>query len=268
MDEAGVVIPAVEEPIVFGSGGEQIVGMVHRVPGHAPAPVVVMLHGFTGSKHETRRLFVQAARRLAGEGIATLRFDFRGCGDSSGDFHEMTVNRMIEDTVAAMSWLRTQPDLDVTRTGLLGMSLGGLVASLAARALPDLRGVLLWSPVTNPRRLIAQRTTPDNERQMGQAGVADLGGWAVGRAFVMEMMTVDPVAALRETAIPVRVLHGDADQTVPFEDSVAAVRALQWGGREVALHGLAGAGHGFESLAFIGELLDQTVVWWRERFIS
>lgn len=237
--------------------------MLHRPPGGAPAPVVVLLHGFTGSKHETRRLFVQAARRLAGEGIASIRFDFRGCGDSSGEFHEMTITRMLEDVANVRAWIATRGDLDSTRTGLLGMSLGGLVAALAAAQMPRPAGVLLWSPVTNPRRLIAQRTTPDSERQIGQGGVADLAGWAVGRAFVQEMLHADPVGALCGTGLPVRILHGDADQTVPFEDSVAAVAALESAGCDIHLHRIAGAGHGFESLPWIAELLDRTVAWGR-----
>lgn len=247
-----------EHPVVFESAGQQVVGVFHRPAGVMPFPGVVMLHGFTGSKHEIRRLFVQQARALARFGIASLRFDFRGCGDSAGEFHEMTVTGMQSDAHAAWRWLAGQEGVDAERLGILGMSLGGMIAALAMAAGLPARVAVLWAPVTNPRRLVVNRSSPDTQRQMMASGVADMNGWAVGRGFVQEMMLADPLAALSRVPVPLHVLHGDQDPTVPHDDSLAAVTALHAAGRDIRLTTLSGADHGFSSLALIEQLLAET----------
>ncbi len=76
----------------FASAGETVAAVLH-VPESTPAPGVIMCHGFTGHKAETHRLFVHTARDFAAHGLAVLRFDFRGSGDSAGDFRDMTITR-------------------------------------------------------------------------------------------------------------------------------------------------------------------------------
>lgn len=254
-----------ENPVTLTSAGQQVVGMFHQPMADGPVPAVLMLHGFTGSKHEIRRLFVQQARALARKGIATLRIDFRGCGDSAGEFHEMTVSGMCADARAAWDWLSRQPGIDPARMGLHGMSLGGMIATLTCGAGLPARALVLWAPVTNPRRLVASRTSPDSQRQLSTEGIADLNGWAVGRAFVMEMMGADPRAALLRVAAPMLFLHGDQDPTVPYEDTVAAMDELGRAGREARLSTLAGADHGFSSLPWIDRLLTESTGWFVDR---
>jgi len=251
-----------EIPVIIDSGGQQIVGMYH-LPDAGKSPCVVMLHGFRGNKQETHRMFVQQARELARSGVAALRFDFRGCGDSAGEFHEMTVSSMCADAKAVLAWVmdRAETEIDPDRVAILGMSLGGMIASLLSHACPVFRAGVLWCPVTNPRRVLANRTTPDMQQQMDGSGVTDLSGWAVGKTFVAEMMTADPAAALRHAKFPLLVVHGTADETVPFEDSVATVESLRKAGCDARLHAIEGADHGHNSLPWTGELIRTTTGW-------
>ena len=254
-----------ETPVTFQSDGRQIVGIFHLPERAAPCPAVLMLHGFTASKHETRRSFVQTARALARDGIATLRFDFRGCGDSDGEFHEMNISTMRADAEAALAWLSARNEIDPQRIGILGMSLGGLIASLFLHKHAALKTTVLWSPVTNPKRMIADRTTAATAQQISERGIADFNGWPVGLRFVQEMMAADPVAALHKAKIPLLVLHGDADATVPVSDSVTAVESLKSAGSEIVLQKIAGADHGFGSLKWLEILICETTVWFRSR---
>lgn len=124
-----------EEFAQFSVGGQRVYGMLHRPTGEAPAhgwPSVILLHGFTGSRTSDHRLFPLLSRYLAARGVASLRFDFRGSGESHGDFSEMTVTREVEDTLAAFDYVRRQPGLDPQRVMLLGFSMGGLVAAQSA----------------------------------------------------------------------------------------------------------------------------------------
>jgi len=72
-----------EKSIVFRSGRHKLAGVMH-IPEirRKSYPAVVMFHGFTGNKCESHFIFTKTARRLVLRGIAVLRFDFMGSGDS------------------------------------------------------------------------------------------------------------------------------------------------------------------------------------------
>ena len=111
-----------EKPVVFENEGQQIVGMLHAPDGaEGLSPAVVMFHGFTGTKVEPHRLFVKTARRLAEEGFYVLRFDFRGSGDSEGEFREMTLEGEISDAKASLDFILSQPGVDRGRIGVIGL---------------------------------------------------------------------------------------------------------------------------------------------------
>jgi uncharacterized protein len=109
------------------SGGKRMAGVLHLPAGRGRAPAVLMLHGFTGHKVETHRLFVRTARQLAASGLIVLRFDFRGSGDSEGEFEEMTIRGEVEDALNALAFLREQRRVDTARVriGLLDWMFDG-----------------------------------------------------------------------------------------------------------------------------------------------
>jgi alpha/beta superfamily hydrolase len=96
------------------------------------APAIAMFHGFTGHKSETHRLFVRIARALCSAGFVVLRFDFRGSGDSDGDFEEMTVAGEVSDAEQAITFLSELPGVDEKTVGVIGLSMGGRVAAVLA----------------------------------------------------------------------------------------------------------------------------------------
>src|ERR1035441_774266 len=114
-----------EKQISFSVRGQKLYGMLHLPKGKGPAPALSMFHGFTGNRFEPHQLFVKTARRLAKDGIAVLRFDFRGSGESEGDFKDITVPGEIEDGRESLNFLSAQPEVDPNRLGILGLSMGG-----------------------------------------------------------------------------------------------------------------------------------------------
>ena len=94
-----------ESPVVFENKGQQIVGMLHLPEGRGRFPTALLLHGFTGTKVEAHRMFVKLSRALADHGIASLRFDYRGSGDSAGEFEDMTIRSEVADSLEAIKVL-------------------------------------------------------------------------------------------------------------------------------------------------------------------
>ena len=251
-----------ETPVTFRVAGQQVVGMLHRPPrGRGPRPAVLMLHGFTGSKHEAHRLFVLTARALAAAGVIVLRFDFRGSGDSAGDFRDMTLATELADARAGWRFLRRQPGVDRARLGLLGMSMGGLLAAHLMGLERSVRAAVLWCPVGDPRRLLAARLTQQAAAQMKSDGVIDWGGWPVGRAFVEDLRGRNPFRELARSRAPVLILHGDADETVPVDESLPYVSARGAAGATVEREIIPGVGHTFGTLDGIAHVVARSAAW-------
>lgn len=234
----------------FSVGGQRMYGMLHVPDGPAPAqgwPSVVMVHGFTGNKVEGHRNFVLLARRLAAAGVAALRFDCRGSGESQGDFAEMTVGREVEDVEAACDYLRGQPNIDPERLMLLGFSMGALVSCLALGRVRPHR-LALWSPALPElwlRHLRGGFLPPV---------VTDMNGWPLGRDFLQEVVRTRPLEAAARWGGVAHVFHGDADQTCPPAWGVAYAQALGCDATAIP-----GAGHTYDSLEQVEMLHVATV---------
>jgi pimeloyl-ACP methyl ester carboxylesterase len=226
--------------------GEAIFGVLH-LPSGGPVPGVVMCHGFTGHKAETHRLFVNAARDFAGHGLAVLRFDFRGSGDSGGEFREMTISREIADAKAALDYLCSRSEVDASRVGVLGLSMGGCVAACLAGRDARVKALVLWAALAHPGRITA-RLLPD----FGDKESFDMNGWEIGRAFVEDGRSVDPLEEIRRYAGPALIVHGSQDETVPPSDADEYREAL---GARSKLHLVEGAGHVFSSVAWKAEAI-------------
>jgi len=120
-------------------------------------PAVILFHGFTGTKLEPHRLFLKISRALEKQGIASFRFDFLGSGESDGDFEEMTVSKEIEEAHAIVDFVKRDGRIDPSRIYLLGLSMGGLVASVVAGERPnDVAKLILMAPAGNMYELITE----------------------------------------------------------------------------------------------------------------
>jgi len=233
-----------EVQVSFTSQDQMIAGMLH-LPDQPKAPGIIMCHGFTGHKSEAHRLFVSAARDFCDYGIAVLRFDFRGSGDSAGEFRDMTISGEIADAGAALSYLISRPEVAGDRVGVLGLSLGGCVAACLAGRDKRVRALVLWAATAHPER-IGEWLAPD----IGSANVLDFSGWGLGRGFIEDAPNVRPLADAARYTGPALVVHGEKDQAVPVADARDYEEAL---GGAKTVHVIAEADHVFSSLQWTAD---------------
>ena len=250
-----------ETPVTFRSAGQQIVGMLNRPRGRGPRPAVIMLHGFTGNSIEAHRLFVEAARQLSGQGYVVLRYDARGAGNSAGSFADLSITSQIADARVALRWLRRQPGVDSRRIALLGLSMGGMVASHVLTKERRVRAAVLWNPLAHPRALRDARMNDDLQDQLKRRGVADWGGWPVSKTLHRELGTFDPIQALPLVTCPVCLIQAAEDQTTPILGAAALQQAMDLAGRPLDFHVIPGADHTFNRFDWTATVLDLTSVW-------
>jgi uncharacterized protein len=136
-------------PIVFENEGQKLFGIFHRPEVSHRVPGVLVCHGLAGHKTGRYRLYVSLAAKLVQQGIAVFRFDFRGAGDSEGEFVDTTVDGQISDALKAFHILEAFPSIDTTRMGLFGRSFGGAVGVMAAQRFNKIKSIALWAPMFN-----------------------------------------------------------------------------------------------------------------------
>ena len=100
-------------------------GIVTLPETNEPVPFVLNLHGFAGSASGYKYLHTHMARMLADHGVGCARFDFYGCGESDGEFSDMTFDGLHSDAADLYAWVRAQPYVDSRRVFLSGQSMGG-----------------------------------------------------------------------------------------------------------------------------------------------
>lgn len=253
-----------EKQISFTVRGQKLYGMLHLPEGKGPFPALSLFHGFTGQRMEPHQLFVKTARALARTGIAALRFDFRGSGESEGDFKDVTVSGEIEDGRESLRFLGAQREVDPNRLGVLGLSMGGFVASSLAVEDPRVKAMVLWAAGAQAYRMFPRyvHLTGPNREQWVRQGRWDFGGNVLGSGFLEDLEKREsPLSRLSAFAGKALVLHGDADASVPVSEAEAYRKAL---GRKAKVHILKNADHTFNRTGWEKTVIDTTLAWVRK----
>jgi pimeloyl-ACP methyl ester carboxylesterase len=230
----------------------------HRLAGRPPG--IVFLGGFRSDMTGTKALFLEEYCRRGGR--AFVRFDYFGHGASSGEFAGGTIGRWTEDAIAIIDSRSDGPQI------LVGSSMGGWIMLLAALArpgriaalvgiagAPDFTEELLW-----PRLSPAQREAIMARGRIVLPSDYDPAGYLYTRALVEEgrahLLLHRPIPL----DLPVRLIHGLADRSVPSELSLRLAARLQ--SPDVAVTLVKGGDHRLSTpadLARLAQTLDALI---------
>ena len=183
-------------------------------------PMVVFCHGFGGRKDGA--LFELIADTLQAHGIASVRFDFNGHGESEGEFKDMTVPNEIEDAKKVMEYVR---DLRyVSDLAIVGHSQGGVVAAMTAGQLseelgePAFKAVALMAPAAVLREDAIRGNTMGKMYDPFDPGeyVELYGGMKLGGNYIRTAFSLPIYETAAKYQGPALVIHGNADRVVPY----------------------------------------------------
>lgn len=240
--------------------GRLLRGMLHKtLATRRGAPTVIFFHGFTGDRMESHWIFIKCARALAREGIASLRFDFCGSGESEGTFLEATLQSEIADARAAVGFIQRQKGIDPARLGLCGLSLGGCVAacvSPAARA----KALVIWSAVAHPA-ILQELSEKLGKPSPGNADDFEYDAREISARFLKDAAKVDPLSAIRRFVNPTLIIHPGKDETVPQSHAADFLQASGAATKEKVI--IPGADHTFTSIAWESAVIGLSVEWFR-----
>lgn len=218
-------------------------------PDAALRQAVVLIHG-GGVTREEGGFFTRLATGLAGAGVASLRFDLRGHGESDGRQEEMTLSAHLNDIRVALAHVREATG--ASYLSLVGASFGGgLCVYYAAKRPDELTRLVLLNPQLNYKdRYIDQKPHWTDDyldenaaRQLSEQGcISHSSSVKHGRALLNEAFWIRPVEVLDEIRAPTLIVHGTKDTFVSIEASRAAVGQLR---AEHKLVAIESAQHGF-----------------------
>jgi|GEM_PF-7052845 len=135
------------------SEGALLKGLLFVPEGAIEAPAVIVLHGFANTKeshcnleYTTNYVFLgnryDTAQQLCSQGFVVLLYDQRGHGETDG---EIDLELMVKDVSRAVTFLQQRPEVDENRIGLMGSSLGGMIACIASGMDEKIKATALWS---------------------------------------------------------------------------------------------------------------------------
>lgn len=216
---AGLLNARTERVMVQGDHGRLVAEL--QTPDVMPkkCPIVILCHGFTGSRNSGLEKGI--AGSLESLGVASIRFDFNGHGESEGDFRQMTVPNEIEDARHVYEWVKA--DGRFGRIGIAGHSQGGVVAAMLAGQLGKKAlkgGVVLLAPAGVIRDDVIRGKAPgqavDDGDPQDPPEYVEVWGHHLGRDYIKTAFWLP----IYETAAgyngPACIIHGTSDRTVPY----------------------------------------------------
>ena len=183
-------------------------------------PMVVFCHGFGGRKDGP--LFELICDTLQAHGIASIRFDFNGHGESEGEFKDMTVPNEIEDAKKVVEYVR---DLRyVSDLAIVGHSQGGVVASMTAGVLseelgePAFKAVALLAPAAVLREDAIRGNTMGKSYDPFDPGeyVELWGGLKLSGEYIRTAFSLPIYETAENYMGPALIVHGNGDRVVPY----------------------------------------------------
>ncbi|OFW98695.1 MAG: hypothetical protein A3E78_12700 [Alphaproteobacteria bacterium RIFCSPHIGHO2_12_FULL_63_12] len=200
---------------LFESAGATLAGAL-ELPRGQPRAYALFAHCFSCSKDI--RAAREIARSLRGAGFAVLRFDFTGLGASEGDFADTNFSSSVDDLVSAADYLRREFSAPAI---LIGHSLGGAAAIVAAGKIPEIKGVAVIGAPAEAAHVAHQFGARRDEIIREGAASVPLAGRAftIRKQFLDDVEGADVLGAAASLARPLLILHAPLDQTVGVDNA-------------------------------------------------
>ncbi|MEO1136518.1 MAG: alpha/beta fold hydrolase [Pseudomonadota bacterium] len=200
----------------FSTAGGETLAAALELPAARPRAFALFAHCFSCTKD------IKAAREIAramrAEGFAVMRFDFTGLGSSEGDFANTNFSSNVDDLVAAADYLRAEfqaPSI------LIGHSLGGAAAIVAATRIPEVKGVAVIGAPAEAEHVVAQIGESREEIEAKGAATVQLAGrpFTIKKQFLDDLANQNVLSCAERLKKPLLIMHAPLDQTVGIDNA-------------------------------------------------
>ena len=216
---------------------------VLTLPDNIENPFIVLnLHGFGGSMSGYKYSHTHLSRVLESNGFGCIRFDFYGCGESDGEFEEMTITGVIEDTIDVYNWLISSKVTSPNRIILSGHSMGGYVASCVAPKLQPI-GLILMCPGAGMWYGCRERS---DELKKQSIQYVNMEGLKFNIDFNYDLYNYEPFSSSTGYSKDVLIIRGSEDKLV--SDSIFQSYLNCYESKKTTYIQIEGGDHNFSSI--------------------
>lgn len=214
-----------QEAVRFESRqGHELAGVLHRPDAGSPRAWALFAHCFTCTKN--LKAAIHIADALCAEGIAVLRFDFTGLGQSEGEFAETHFSSNVEDLLDAADYLDREQEAPEL---LVGHSLGGTAILAAAHRVESARAVVtIGAPADAEHVLSVLEDDLDTIEERGEAKVRLAGrSFSVRKDFVDDVRSQSVRDGIGDLDRALLVMHSPVDELVSIDEAASIYRAAR-----------------------------------------
>jgi len=199
----------------FQSAGGETLAAALDIP-HKPRAYALFAHCFSCTKDI--KAAREIARALRAEGFAVMRFDFTGLGASEGEFANTNFSSNVDDLVAAADFLRETYEAPSI---LIGHSLGGAAAIVAATRIPEVKGVATIGAPAEADHVAMQISEHRDEIEKKGMATVTLAGrpFTIKKQFLDDLEKQDVLACAARLKKPLLIMHAPFDQTVGVDNA-------------------------------------------------
>jgi dipeptidyl aminopeptidase/acylaminoacyl peptidase len=230
------------EKVSFENEGKRISGILH-LPGTKNPPCVIASHGLLSSKNSEK--YIALGEGISKEGMAMLRFDFRGIGESEGGAQDNTISKKIVDLSSAVDFVRSYPGLE-DRIGLVGSSLGGFLSLIKASTDKEIKAIVIWATPLRMGNLKSKERNEDTPLPP--------------EAFFEDLPKHRLLPLLPEVSNCL-VIHGEKDELVPVDQALEIFGNLNV---PKEIHIIGGADHRLTDPLHRHRAIELTVDWFKK----
>ena len=202
-------------------------------------------------------IYNRMSDHLIQEGFAVLRYDKRGVGASGGDYKKRTLRDLISDVRAAIRFVRSQPEVDPSKVGVIGHSEGGIIGPVVCAEDPTIAALVVCSASASKIEDIMLHQAECNKKEITQMAPKEREKWGIKKGYNPVKSTLEiiekvkngedyieihgekestkwwrehfehhPIATIKKVKCPVLIVHGEKDFQVPYENATKLKNAL------------------------------------------
>lgn len=260
-----------EKSVLIKGDNYDIPGVLSYTETANKMPAVILCHGTGAQKNEVGNLFAILAEKLLQRGIASVRIDYAGCGDSKADQRQLTFLGEVEDTKRTCQYICGLKYIDQKNIGILGFSQGARVAAELLKETQEFTCVASWSGACQNGRGAFEGWFQEYYQEAEEHGYARIPmGWRddllLSKQWFDEIENTTPMDGLKKYTGPVLAVSGAADEIVPCSHTKEIMAESTNEQSKMLI--LPGADHIFnvlsEDKAISEHVLDVTADWFAE----
>ncbi len=193
-------------------------------------PAVIMLHGTGTQKDEVGNLYKSLSEKLEALGIASIRLDFAGSGDSKASNLEYSLSSAVLDGKTAFNYLQANSQIDKSRIGVVGFSQGALISQLLVIEEPNIKSLAVWSPAVGngitPMKAFFEQYY-DEAKQNGYALIKYdwRSPFKVNLTWFKQLKAQQSLTLMKQFTGSLLAISGTNDTVLPWENANTLITA-------------------------------------------